>query len=93
MPTPCSHELIHAATHACVCAVCGFSHRSPRVVFVYRLPKVLLAERNSTQRELTAIKCIKKADILAREELDSMVTELNVPSGGKTALPAALRPQ
>ena len=37
----------------------------------------MLAERKSSN-ELVAIKCIKKSEVIAREELDSMVTEKNV---------------
>jgi serine/threonine protein kinase len=39
--------------------------------------KVLLGEHRHTG-ELVAIKCIKKAEVLAREELDSMNTEKQV---------------
>jgi len=39
--------------------------------------KVLLAERKHSG-QLTAIKCLKKAEILARDEIDSMETERNV---------------
>ena len=38
---------------------------------------MLLAERRYT-RELAAIKCLKKGEVLAREELDSMATEKTV---------------
>ena len=39
--------------------------------------KVLLGERKDSG-ELAAIKCIKKAEVLARDEVDSMVVERNV---------------
>ena len=39
--------------------------------------KVMLAERRSTT-QLAAIKCLKKANILARDELDSVITERSI---------------
>lgn len=41
-----------------------------------RTHKVLLAERKFTG-ELAAIKCLKKTEVLAREEVDSLATEKN----------------
>jgi protein kinase N len=39
--------------------------------------KVLLAQRKGTN-QLAAVKCIRKSEVLSRDELDSMTTERNV---------------
>eukprot|EP00040_Diaphanoeca_grandis_P021051 m.112043 g.112043 ORF g.112043 m.112043 type:complete len:942 (+) comp28164_c0_seq1:154-2979(+) len=64
---------------------CGFTHRNLKmddftvlsILGRGHFGKVLLAERKHSS-QLAAIKCLKKAEILARDEIDSMVTERNV---------------